>query len=250
MRKTLWLNLLAMLFFGLGALVIFGLQGSPSLGILSNVFIDALAFCAAISAFLAYFSISRDSEFKRPSLLLALAFVALFLGDLLWTLFENVFGISLPVVSFADFAWVVGYVLIIVSLLMFVSKMFITLKTKLISGAITVAFASWFAVYHLPDMVNLGSVINHAYVIMDIVIIGLVSAILVPLVMSRNRFVAFWILFASAFLVRIVFDVLFAEFVDANMYWSGNFIDILYMLSYAIFVFAADYRAKLAGDLK
>lgn len=250
MRKTLWLNLFAMLFFGLGALVVFAMQGSPFLGILSNVFVDFLSFCAALSAFFAYFAVSSKSEFKLPSLVLALSFAMLFLGDMLWTLFENVLGIALPVGSFADFAWIIGYVLILVSLVMFIRMMFITPKTKLISGVIAAIFALWFVVYRLPDMVNLASVINHAYVAMDIIIIGLISMILVPLVASRNRFVAFWILFASAFLVRIVFDVLFAEFVDADMYWSGHFIDVIYMLSYAVFVFAADYRAKLVGELK
>lgn len=247
---TLWLCLLSLLFFGLGALVVFTLQGEPSLGVLSNVFVDLLSLCAALGGFAAYNSINKKSEFKRPTLYLALAFAFLFLGDMLWSVFENVLGIAIPVGSFADFAWIIGYVLILISLFMFVSKMFITFKTKVFAGLITLIFASWFAIFHLPDLVSLASVFNHAYVIMDIVIIGLISMILVPLVTTRNRFVVFWILFASAFLVRIVFDVLFAEFIDADIYWSGHFIDIIYMLSYAIFVFAADYRVKLAGVAK
>lgn len=250
MRKTMILNLLAMLFFGLGALFVFALQGSPSLPVLSNIIITFLSFFAALSAFLAYNSTCEKSEFKQSTFILFLAFLALFIGDFLWSVLENFLGIQIPVGSFADFAWIFAYLLIIVSLFVFVGKMFMTSRSKVVSLIFTFIFALWFTIYHVPDMVNLASVINHAYVVLDIIIIGLVSMILVPLVTARNRFVAFWILFASAFLVRIVFDVLFAELVDANLYWSGHFIDLVYMLSYVVFVFAADFRAKLAGDVK
>ncbi|MCX6708430.1 MAG: hypothetical protein NTW67_02150 [Candidatus Woesearchaeota archaeon] len=69
--------------------------------------------------------------------------------------------------------------------------------------------------------------------------------LVIPLIASHNRLLRSWLFFGLGVIALAVFDLAFAEFAQRGLYYSGHPLDIVYCLSYLLFVFAAYSKLKL-----
>ncbi|VVB81713.1 Uncharacterised protein [uncultured archaeon] len=251
MRSTLLLVAISLLLFPILLLLIVTQQGASYLGNVGNVFNIVLALCAALGCWFAYRNIGKAfRDEKKGWFFVALAFFMFTAGELFWAYFEFK-GIEVPLGSLADLFWTLGYFALIFGLYTFLSMMFFSSESY--NYVILVVFAligGVVAFFTIPSdiasgMLTLGHFVQQFYVLLDFILLGMIVVLILPLLQARNRLFVAWLLFGLGITVWVVFDFLFAGLTEFNMYYSGNPIDILYALSYVLFVFAADAKLKL-----
>lgn len=207
-----------------------------------------LALNAAALAFAAFLTVSRKQE-RLGWLLTSLAFLSFAAGDLIWAYFELVKGIEVPVGSWPDAFWTVAYIIWAGALASFMLTMFFKSRFA-VGSAIGVAFLSFvsFLVYALLFTDSLGhgfeDVVNTSYVVYDVILLSGVALLMGSLKSAGNPLFKVWFLFGFAVLVRVVFDFGFLALVAADLYSTGNYVDLLYAGSYVLLSLAGFQKVR------
>lgn len=253
MRPTLIALALAILSAALGSLFIVTMQGHPLLGLLDNLVVAASSLIVAVAFWILFRKINASKrDLKSGWLIAVLGFTSWALADI-WWLVQETLGVKIPLGTWTDFFWLLGFALIIVGMIILIWNLFFSSKLIWLAVAgIVVSLALYFFVqlrlhgqFISDDWVQQ---IQQLYVVLEIILIGLCSLFVFPLLASRNRFVAVWILFALGIAARCIFDIGFALLTSANAYWSGHYIDVLYLLSFAMLAFAADMKYRVMTE--
>lgn len=222
------------------------------LGLSSNILQNMLALCAVIGFWLVYSKIEkRFGEGKKGWLCLAVAVSLFFIADVLWTFFEAVLYMRVPIGSVPDFFYLLAYLVLMFGMYYFISSMFFRSQAlNYAIGGLTLLIAGLFFYSNILQDILAGLFswtvfVQKTYVFFDILLLGLVLILVIPLIVSRNRLLRSWLFFGLGVIALAVFDLAFAEFAQRGMYYSGHPIDLVYCLSYLLFVFAAYYKLKL-----
>jgi hypothetical protein len=250
MRRLLVIS--AVLVFLLNLFFVVTENNLALLGFSSNVLQNVLALCAVIGFWLVYLKVEkRFVEEKKGWLCVALAFSLFFLADAIWTVFETVLHLNVPIGSVPDFFYLLAYVVLMWGMYYFISSMFFRSQAlNCAVGGLTVLFAGLFFYSNflqdiLAVLFSWTMLVQKSYGFLDILLLGLVLMLVIPLIASHNRLLRSWLLFGLGVIALAVFDLAFAEFAQRGLYYSGHPLDLVYCLSYLLFVFAAYYKLKL-----
>ncbi|MCX6708434.1 MAG: hypothetical protein NTW67_02170 [Candidatus Woesearchaeota archaeon] len=250
MRSTLGLVAIALLSFPILLMLIVTQQGASYLGTVVNVFNIVLALCAALGCWFAYKMTGKCfPREKKGWFFVALAFFLFTIGELLWAVFEFK-GIETPIGSLADLFWTLGYFTLIFGFYVFLSMMFFSSESyNYVIMALSALVGGFVAYLGIPGDIaaelTLGHFVQHFYIFLDFILLGMVLVLIIPLWRVRNRLFVTWLVFALGIAVWIVFDFLFAGMTAFGVYYSGHPVDILYAFAYVLFIFAADSKVKL-----
>ncbi|VVB81716.1 Uncharacterised protein [uncultured archaeon] len=241
----------ALVFFVLQLFFVATQQANPSLALASNILQDLLGLCAVIGFWIVYAKVEkRFDEEKKGWLCIALAFSLFFIADVIWTVFEAILHIN-PIGSVPDFFYLLAYLVLMWGMYYFISSMFFRSQAlNCAIGGLTFIIAGLFFYMNILQNVlvkvfSWASLIQESYGFFDILLLGLVLILIIPLIVSHNRLLRSWLLFGMGIIALAVFDLAFSEFAVRGMYYSGHPIDIVYCLAYLLFVFAAYYKLKL-----
>ena len=222
------------------------------LGFSSNILQGVLGLCAVIAFWLVYIKVEkRFNEEKKGWLYIALAFSLFFLADVIWTVFETVLHMNVPIGSVPDFFYLLAYLVLMLGMYYFISSMFFSSQAlNYAVGGLTVLFAGLFFYSNVLQDILAGlfswtMLVQKSYGFLDILLLGLVLMLVIPLIASHNRLLRSWLFFGLGVIALAVFDLAFAEFAQRGLYYSGHPLDIVYCLSYLLFVFAAYSKLKL-----
>jgi diguanylate cyclase (GGDEF)-like protein len=192
---------------------------------------------SAVLAILAGILIHRPAR-PLPWLLLALGNLLFVVGDVLWTVLEELTG-DIPYPSVADLAYLAGYPFLVVALLISVGlRIRGGDRAALLDGAILATSASvvgWLllmepAITSAVDLDPAGLAVSLAYPIVDLLILGVVLTFVAT---PGARSVSVILLVAS-FVSIFVADVVFALQVAEETYVDGGALDAFWLVAYAL----------------
>jgi hypothetical protein len=204
-----------------------------------NFFISSLSFLALVITFVFLISPSGRVGFDRKgNILMAIALIFFFLGDLMWFLDEFVAGIHVPIGGSADLFWNLAYILMIISFFYFLNSFFV--ESKLFSnllialgffvgiGNFIISLRGYIELHNYSFAV----LVQSLYPAYDFVLVGLTLAILIPLIIHRDRiFLGLYVLLAGI-VSRVVYDNVFVYMARSGTYYTGHPVDLIYSFFY------------------
>ncbi|VVB81714.1 Uncharacterised protein [uncultured archaeon] len=252
MRKSFSLVVLALLLLSLQTLVYVTMQGYIYLDILGNLFICSISLCAMVACWIPYRKLSKNFPLEKKGwFFIALATTLFFLGDIAWAFFEVFLKIHVPVGSLCDLFWNLAYFSLMYGLWCLMSVLFFESQNRnriiLFASFLIGCVVLFFDLRVHSANLSFVDFIQHLYVFYDVIILGMIYLILMPLLMAHNHLFITWTIFGSAIIARIVFDFIFAHMNDAGTFYTGHPLDLVYTFSYFLFVFAAYEKDKLIG---
>jgi len=163
-----------------------------------------------------------------------------FVGEQIWILYGYVLEID-PFPSLADFFYIVGYFLMFVGLMIFLTPLRKSVsKTSIVFSVVISAFVliPSLAVSFMPhleyDLIDFFFAL--LYPVLDILL--LIPAILILLISMKGERNSFWLVMVLGLIVFVAADTLFL-FVDiSDLYYEGHPVDIIWLYSYLMFSFA------------
>src|SRR5574341_106734 len=198
MRITFVLVAISLLALGVLTLSIITLQDSPdALNVLTNITSDVASLCATIACWLAYLLIPKDflGE-KRGWLLTALALTLFTFGDMYWSYSEIILGIEVPLGSIADWAWTLAYFVLLAGIYFIYTGMYFETKQKYVIMTLTLVIAAVFGYYHITHLISEAhgfiELVQEGYILYDIILLGMLAVMLLPLIASHNRLMNVW----------------------------------------------------------
>lgn len=252
MRPTFLLVAASLLVFSILTLVYITQQGNePVLTWVGDLSFVLLSFFVFIGCWFVYQKVASEyGNEKCRWLCSSIAFLFFMLGDLYWGYAEIFLKVEVPLGSLADWSWEIAYLLLFISLGCILKERFadrtqfwtITIVTALAAGS----YFFWQIMHHI-QLGEWVTVIQHSYVFYDIILLGVSTYLITPLITSHNRLVNTCLFFGLAIFARIIFDFLFAGMTAINTYSTGSMIDLIYGLSYVLFMFSADSKFKILG---
>jgi len=250
MRKTFVLAALSVLVFAILTLVYITRQGNELvLTWVGDIAPMLLSLSAMLACWFAYKAIPK--EYLRESrgwFYIALAFLFFMVGDVYWGYSEIFLKVELPLGSFSDLSWELAYLMLFIGFGFVLRMMFHSEKKVRWVTFITALAAIIFISIEMKKYLTTGNwieAIQDSYVLYDIILLGMITSLLLPLIQSHNRLMNVWLLFGLAVFARIIFDFLFAGMTAIGAYATGSFIDLLYAASYVLFVVSADAKLKM-----
>jgi hypothetical protein len=227
-----------------------------------SVFADFMniivSFGVVLISFFCYSHLLKKfPEEKKFFLILFVAFIFRFFGELSWAYFDLSLNF-IPDFSFADAMWMISYFLIIVGFGYHLKEMEIPKRNNAVLfftsaiGLISLLFI--FAVYlvmlNIMPSAKFAFLINESYVLLDLIILALVLTPLYFSIKKHSKCFYFYFLFALGFVFYTIYDLLFAQMFLQGTYFSGGKVEFLYFLSYFC-IFSAFYsRYKYLNDFK
>jgi len=214
---------------------------------------DFLIFIISLIAFIMGFILVRKKyDFCGAWKYLTFGLGLWVIGEFIWMLYENVFGILDPYPSIADIFWVLGYLPFVTALIMHIKA--INAKIVLQNFFVTVAggTASAIALVYVFNMHIFPSgtdffegILALAYPIADFILIVLsvylVSHTLKCVRMKKcsNAEMASWIFLSAAFLVLAIADIFMDYFFVSDVSLAGNFVNVIYVATYLLITISA-----------
>ncbi len=211
--------------------------------ILSNCFNIGLGFLAAVFLYLASRSSTTSKRTKKAWLLLAGALLAFTIGNVIWTVIENILGQD-PFPSSADFAYLIYYPLCIGGLLLLPTARktsFEQLKQFLDLGIVAVASALLYWVLLISpiyamsaeyDWQTLG--VTMAYPALDLVVVWCVGLVLI----SQRQTLALGLFTLAAICLAMADGILNYQMLADTYQTGGDVSDLFYIGAY-LFAFLA-----------
>ncbi len=223
-------------------------------GAIGNTLIFLIALVALVSAFKIYRAIpSNFPREKYAKLFLLIAVLLFFLGDLFWLINESLQGMLLPVGGTADFLWILAYFSLIVSIVYFISTSFrpsklatvlIILAGFLIGGTILgLDVAEDFE----EASFTLAHAIQDSYILLDLIVLFLIVYLVGPVVFSDRRYIRNWLILGVGMIIRLVYDLIFAEMSAKGTYYSGHPVDSVYTSFYIILLISFYIKSRSLG---
>jgi len=169
-----------------------------------------------------------------------------FLGETSWVIYELFLNEANPLGSVADIFWHASYIFLIIGLILFIKTVFVPRKILVWFNVVFISLALTYLVNALVfTKFNSSSLIQTLYVVWDLIALGLVLIVLVPLVLSYNQFTRSWIIFLAGILGIVIFDMIFAGLTALGTYATGNYVDLIYFTAYTLLGFAANEKYRL-----
>jgi hypothetical protein len=244
MRSTLVLSLLAVAVLGFTG-IFYRIDGAAIIyvGDLAPVI---LSFLAAIG----WSIIAKNTEKKLKYDKWARWCIALFLwtnflGESSWAWYELALGIEEPLSMLPDVFWHLSYIFLIAGLIFYAKTVFIPKKAIIGYNVVFVSLAIARIAVTVIRGTDATGFIQTLYIIWDIIALGLILMMLVPMALSYNHMMNSWLLFLSGILGIVIFDMLFAAMTAADTYTAGSYIDLIYLTGYALLMFSADSKYKI-----
>ena len=202
MRKSFLLVVFALLFLALQTMTYIALRGSPKLLVFGNLFICIISFLAMVACWIPYRKMSKEFPLEKKGwFFIALAMTLFFLGDLAWAVFEVILNIRVPVGSPCDIFWNLAYFSLMYGLWYLMSLLFFESKyhnrSVMFASLLIACVVLFFDIRHDMASADLNFVffVQHIYLFYDIIILGMIYLLLLPLIRSHNSLFVAWIIF-------------------------------------------------------
>lgn len=249
MRSTFALFLIALLATGVYAVFIGAHASENNLLWAGDLAILLASSCATLAALIAWNKTNpRFAQERRGWLICALSLLLFTLGEVYWAYHELVLRVEVPIGGFADIAWTFAYLLLIAGVFKLSSLAFQKDNKRtsilLIFTTLALIYASY-AALTLPKENAVAVLGYQLYVAYDLILLGIIIPILIPLVQSPNKFTIIWVLLALFVGLRVIFDFLFAGLIAVDLYSTGHPADLIYIASYVIATLAADKKNRI-----
>ncbi len=171
------------------------------------------------------------------------------MGEVAWAGYTLILSVEVPYPSAADVFWISGYIPFFFALLLYV-KIFspaISWKMFAASTLITVSLAVFASATLITpvlaaeeDLVTM--VMDLAYLLLDVTLFSV--AFLGLLIFWKGKIGKSWLLITMAILFTVCADMLFSYATAQGTYYSGHIADLLFNLSYILFLMAFYIHAK------
>jgi diguanylate cyclase (GGDEF)-like protein/PAS domain S-box-containing protein len=217
------------------------------------VLIDNLAFlpmslAGGVLAWRAAFHRNLDVRTRRAWLVLGFAFIAYWLGDVLWLYYENILG-SAPFPSWADAGYLTYYPLLFLGLLMFPSaprgggqvlKFWLDSITVLLGAGMVIWYLWLRPIAQAEDSTALVTSLSLAYPVGDLVLLfGITNIFLRRPIAVGSRALA---LLGLGVLTFVLADVAFGYMSIQEVYSTGDWPDVLWISGQLLMLLAAQYQ--------
>ncbi|MEX2193468.1 MAG: HAMP domain-containing sensor histidine kinase [Nitrosarchaeum sp.] len=193
---------------------------------------------------LSMYALSRTDKIqeisKKSLFFLILSFSSWFTAEQTWNLYEHVLGID-PYPSIADFFYILAPILMFISLIIFLHPLQSKIKKTDVIFASTLSILILIPILIITFQANSETeffeiAIAMIYPIVDtILLIPAIIAILFSVRVEKNLF---WIMILIGIVIFIIADDIFLFLVIYDEYYDGNPVDILWLTSYVIWIFA------------
>ena len=217
------------------------------------VLIDNLAFlpmslAAGALAWRAASQRTLDPRTRRAWLVLGIAFIAYWTGDVLWLYYENILG-SAPFPSWADAGYLAYYPLLLLGLLLFptaprgggqVLKFWLDSMTVLLGAGMVIWYLVLRPIAQAEDSSALVTTLSLAYPVGDLVLLfGITNVVLRrPLAVSSRALAVL----ACGVLLFVVADVAFGYMSIQEIYTTGDWPDGIWIGGQLLMLLAAQYQ--------
>jgi diguanylate cyclase (GGDEF)-like protein/PAS domain S-box-containing protein len=188
-----------------------------------------------------------DARTRRAWLVLGIAFIAYWTGDVLWLYYENILG-SAPFPSWADAGYLTYYPLLFLGLLLFptaprggqVLKFWLDSMTVLLGGGMVIWYLLLRPIAQAEDSTALLTTLSLAYPVGDLVLLfGITNVVLRrPLAVSSQALA----ILAVGLLMFVVADVAFGYMSIQEVYSTGDWPDGLWIGGQLLMLLAAQYQ--------
>jgi len=231
------LFIISIILFITQAVFIFGKFFHDSIylhNIFSNLFLILFALICFVASWLIYKKIPETFSREKKATLFFMLFVLFFLfGDILWFVYETLFGQKIPLGSLPDLSWAIGYFFLIISVIYF-AKIGFRSNEKGVFVALAIGILlSCFLIYYY-----------------DLIVLLLIIYVVWPLLYSGVKYGMQWIILSLGIVIRLVYDFIFAEISANGYYFTGHPIDLLYVLLYILIILSFYVKAKLMETTK
>jgi diguanylate cyclase (GGDEF)-like protein/PAS domain S-box-containing protein len=222
------------------------------------VLIDNLAFlpmslAAAVLAWRAGSQRSLDGRTRRAWMVLGAAFIAFWLGDVLWLYYENILETA-PFPSWADAGYLSYYPLLLLGLLLFpmaprsggrVIKFWLDSMTVLLGAGIVIWYLLLRPIAAAEDSSAVLTTLSLAYPVGDLVVLfGITHLVLRQPLAQSNRALT---ILAGGILLFVAADVAFGYMSIQGVYETGDWPDALWICGQLLMLIAAQYQWWWAG---
>lgn len=199
---------------------------------------------AAVLLWMAARSVYFKDE-RKVWTMLAIAATGDFIGESLWAYYEVIEGIPLPSPSLADVAWIIAYLLFIYAVWLQVRMLFEPAKklaAALTVGSIALLLLTYAFVKSIAGGITFETIIDFIYPYLDIIQITLTVLVLMPLLKVPTKLSKPWLLICVAYITFFIYDFGYAYLSTFEQYYTGDYVDIVYILAYVITGIAGYYR--------
>ncbi len=239
--------------------VLFFLRNYSGLSIFADLMSVIISAGVAFIAFSCYHGLSKKFLTEKNFFkFLAIAFVFRFFGEALWAYYD-LSAMTMPAFSFADLAWLLSNLIIILGFEYKLHKPFVAHRKRIIwiFGLVISLLSAFFVLGVYLKLLILqpdawfAYLVNESYVLFDLFILML---IITPLYFSRGQMhksFLFYLFMTLGFICVVIYDFLFAEMFLKGTYFSGGIIEILYFFSYFLMYCAFYFKYKfLEGRIR
>jgi hypothetical protein len=187
---------------------------------------------------------------KRGYLYLAISFALFFLGDLIWLVNEIILKKIMPLGGIPDLLWSLAYFALITAIIYFISFSFresnFWLYLILIVGIIAggALLYSDIAEDLSEGAFDFAHAIQDSYIFYDLVLLILIIYLIWPMFRIKSRLMISWILLFVGVFIRLIYDYIFAEISENGTYFTGHWIDIIYIAFYVLIIFSNISKCK------
>lgn len=237
--------------FALAIMIYYFVQGKD-LVFVNDVSFILVSFCAALALFLTFQKVKFKDE-KAVWGLLALGSLVSFFAEVVWGYKEVIVGVLTPSPGLVDFLWIIGESIILLAVF------------RQLQNTFSDSRANWCSTFAwILGAVLLGLTISIFFILSDftalmgvslihvfIASLTLVCSILlvVPLLRIRSRLVLPWFLLCVAYFMFATEAILFAYESLYFEFFTGTYIDFIYVLGYIFMCFAAWAKsAQMRGE--
>lgn len=243
-------------------LVLFLLQGwfvfahpfNDSHYILGNLLIVLLASVALVSSFKIYKAMpSNFPREKNGKLFLLIAVFLFFLGDVFWLINEIINNMFVPIGGTPDILWILAYFSLIISIIYFISTSFrpskMTTILILVFGFIIggTILGMDIAEDFEEGSFTLSHSIQDSYIFFDLIVLILIVYLVGPVVFSDRRYIWNWLVLAIGLVIRLVYDLIFANMSQEGTYYTGHPVDFIYTSFYIILLISFYIKSRQLG---
>jgi hypothetical protein len=254
------LFIISIILFITQAVFIFGKFFHDSIylhNIFSNLFLILFALICFVASWLIYKKIPETFPREKKATLFFMLFVLFFLfGDILWFVYETLFGQKIPLGSLPDLSWAIGYFFLIISVVYFAKIGFRSNENGVfVALAIGILLSCFLIYYDVSEDLAEGSFdfthfLQDMYIVYDLIVLLLIIYVVWPLLYSGVKYGMQWIILSLGIVIRLVYDFIFAEISANGSYFTGHPIDLLYVLLYILIILSFYVKAKLMETTK
>jgi hypothetical protein len=202
----------------------------------------------------------RDNPARRAWMILAVGFLAFFLGQGCFAPYQIVQGVEAPFPSIADLFWLLGYPLLVVALASFertYREAGLDLappgRRRLVLGVALAlcAVVAWLLLLPIAraPAAPLTKAINLAYPILDLAIVVVsIALVRITLPLAEGRVGRIWMWMLGGFLAACMGDVTFSYISQLDVKNLWPLVDVLLLASYGAMARAALSQRSLEGE--